>query len=83
MHRGLSDRGCPAGSDIGLDGKQFLTELQGRGLSPDVAADIICQVYCIPRGAARLYVRTHPAWSPEAPADVPRRAEPPRWRMGV
>ena len=49
-----------------------------RGLTPDDAADILCQVCCIPRGAARLYVRTHPAWSSEAPAERPRSAGPSR-----
>jgi hypothetical protein len=83
MYPGVSDRGCPAGSDRGRDGKRLAGELHGRGLSPDDAADVICQVFCIPRGAARLYVRTHPAWSPEAPAEWPRWAGPPRRRMGV
>jgi hypothetical protein len=69
MYQGVSDRGYAAESVRGLDGKRLVTELHGRGLSPNDAADIVCQVFCIPRGAARLYVRTHPAWSPEAPAE--------------
>jgi hypothetical protein len=39
----------------GLNGKRFVAELHGRGLLPDDAADIVCQLSCIPRRAARLH----------------------------
>ena|SRR5689334_7396248 len=83
MYQGVSDRGCPARMEGGLNAKRFVAELHGRGLWPDDAADIVCQLFCIPRGAARLYVRTHPAWSPEAPAEWPPGVEPSRLRMGA
>jgi hypothetical protein len=75
MHGHMIERGGLDGVERGLGCKRFVSELRGRGLTTDDAADVVCQIFCVPRGAARLYVRTHPAWSTEAPAMRPRWAE--------
>jgi hypothetical protein len=76
VHHDLIDRGYLTGMERGQSSKQFVTELHDRRLSPDDAADVVCQVYGIPRGAARLYIYSHPAWAPEAPAEgLPRAKE--------
>jgi hypothetical protein len=62
------NRGSLTGMERGQNSKQFVAELHDRMLSPDDAADIVCQVYGIARGAARLYVYSHPAWASEVPA---------------
>jgi hypothetical protein len=67
------NRGYLTGMERGQSSKQFVAELHDRRLSPDEAADVVCQVYGVPRGAARLYVYSHPAWASEAPAEeLPR-----------
>jgi hypothetical protein len=68
MRRDLSDRGCLAGMEGGQSSYQFVAGLRDRVLTPDDAADVVCQVYGVSRGAARLFVRSHPAWSTGAPA---------------
>ena len=57
--------------------QQIIEELglHDRVRTPDDAADVVCQVFGVPRGAARLYVRSHPAWSAEATVRRPGRAE--------
>ena len=67
MHRVSMSRRYSTGMERGHDSKQFVADLHGRGLTPDDAADIVCQVFCVPRGAARLYVRSHPDWASDDP----------------
>jgi len=82
VHRDLMDVESLTGIERGLSSKEFVAELHRRGLRPDDAADVVSRVFAIPRGAARLYIRSHPAWSTEAPAEGSRWAEDGRWRMG-
>jgi hypothetical protein len=82
VHRDFMDREILTGIERGLSSKEFVAELRRRGLTPDDAADVVARVFAIPRGAARLYVRSHPAWSAEAPAERPRWAEADRRTMG-
>jgi len=72
MHRDATDRRYATGMRRRLDGKQLVADLHGRGLTPDDVADIVCQLFCIPRGAARLFVDSHPDWACEASAAGPR-----------
>jgi hypothetical protein len=67
MHRDLMNLGYLTGTERGQNSKQFVAELHDWRLSPDDAADVVCQVYGVSRGAARLYVYSHPAWASEAP----------------
>lgn len=77
MHRDLIDHERLNGMERGLSCKQFVAELHDRGLSPDQAAEAVCQLFAVHRGAARLYVRSHPAWaSSEVPKEVPRCPSP-------
>lgn len=71
MHRDLVDRGCLAGMERGLNVMQFVAGLHERGLMPEEAADVVSQALGVGRGAARLYIRSHPAWAAEAPDEGP------------
>jgi hypothetical protein len=64
----------------GQGSKDFVAELHGRVPSADDAADVVCQVYGVPLGAARLYVRSHPAWASAAPAEGTVRARALRFK---
>jgi hypothetical protein len=63
MHRDRVDRQSLAGMERGLSVKTFVAGLHARGLGPDEAADVVSQAFGVHRGAARLYVRSHPAWA--------------------
>ncbi len=75
MHRDRMDRSCLAGVDRGMRGKLYVADLHAQGLGRDAAVDSVVQAFGVPRGAARLYVRSHPAWASEGP----RWAEAIRW----
>ena len=45
MHRDLIDHECLNGMERGLSCKQFVAELHDRGLSPDHAAETVCQLF--------------------------------------
>ena len=69
MHRAniiLSDL---AGVSRGMHGKQFVTELHDRGFARDQAIEMLCLVFGVPRGAARLFVGSHPAWAAKTAAN--------------
>jgi len=72
VHRDLINAESLTGIERGLSSKEFVADLHRRGLTPDDAADVVSRVFAIPRGAARLYVRSHPAWSTEAPTERSR-----------
>jgi hypothetical protein len=55
----------------GLDSKQFVTELHDQGSTRDDAIEAVCQVFCVSRSAAELFIVSHPAWAAEAPAEEP------------
>ena len=75
MHRDRMDRRCLAGMDRGTSGMLYVAELHAQGLSRDAAVKAVVQAFGVPQGAARLYVRSHPAWASEGP----RWAEAIRW----
>jgi len=74
VHRILRRVGGLTGMTTGPGGKEFVAELHDRGLDPGDAADAVCQVFGVPRGAARLYVRSHPAWASQSPPQGVTRA---------
>jgi hypothetical protein len=63
MHRDLMDLSCLAGIERGLSSKHFVAELHDQGLTRDEAAETVSQVFGVSRGAARLFIRSHPAWA--------------------
>jgi hypothetical protein len=71
MHRDNISLRRLDGLSRGLDSKQFVTELRDGGFTRDQAIEALCQVFGVPRGAARLFVVSHPAWAAEAAAREP------------
>ena len=71
MHR--DNHGYAARSGRGLCSKQFVADLRDQGVPRDHAITAVSQVFGIPRGAARLFVLSHPAW---AKGEVGRRTIP-------
>jgi hypothetical protein len=57
-----------------MHGKQFVTELHAQGVARDEAVEIICVVFGVPRGAAGLFVASHPAWTADTGGDHRRLA---------
>jgi hypothetical protein len=47
----------------GLCSKQFVADLRDQGIPRDDAIFAVCQVFGVPRGAAQLFVLSHPAWA--------------------
>jgi hypothetical protein len=69
MHRDnivLSDL---AGVSRGMPSKQFVTELHASGAARGEAIEMLCLVFGVPRGAAKLFVASHPAWAAETGAN--------------
>jgi hypothetical protein len=52
-----------------LRSQQFVTELHDQGFTRDEAIEAVCQVFGVPRNAARLFIVSHPAWTDEARAE--------------
>ena len=75
MYRDLMERRCLAGIDRGMSGMLYVGELHAQGLGQDAAVKAVVKAFGVSRGAARLYVRSHPAWASEGP----RWAEAIRW----
>jgi hypothetical protein len=75
MHRDLSGHG--ADPSRALCSKRFVAELRDQGLAREEAIEAVSQAFGVPRGAARLFVLSHPAWA----EDRVRRAWP-WWRAG-
>jgi hypothetical protein len=69
MHRDNVALKDLAGRSRKLCSKQFVTELHDQGYTRDRAIDAVCQVFGVPRRAARVFVLSHPAWAAEAPAE--------------
>ena len=59
MHRDNIALRDLAGRSRKLCSKQFVTELHDQGYTPDGAIEAVCQVFGVPRRAARLFVVTH------------------------
>jgi hypothetical protein len=70
-----------AGTSRGLDSRQFVTELHDRGCTRDDAIEAVCQVFSVPRDAARLFVASHPAWAADATAEEDATAHEPEWLL--
>jgi hypothetical protein len=68
MHRAKIVLSPFAGENRGTHSKQFVTELHVRGFSCDQAIEMLCLVFGVPRGAARLFVVSHPAWAADTGA---------------
>ena len=47
----------------GLCSKQFVADLRDQGIPRDDAIFAVSQMFGVPRGAARLFVLSHPAWA--------------------
>ncbi len=47
----------------GLSGKQFVADLRAQGIPCEAAVEAVRQAFGIPRGAAQLFVLSHPAWA--------------------
>jgi hypothetical protein len=71
MHRDDIALRYLAGTGRGLGSKQYATEPHDRGFTRDDAIEAVCQVFRVPRGAARLFVVSHPAWAAGPPAEEP------------
>jgi hypothetical protein len=52
-----------------INSKQFVTELHDRGFARDEVVETLCLMFGVPRGAARLFVASHPAWATETALD--------------
>jgi hypothetical protein len=72
MHRDRIERDCLADMERGLRSDVFALQLRERGATRDGAAGAISQVFGVSLGAARLFVRSHPAWDPEDRAESGR-----------
>ena len=75
MRRDRMDRRCLAGMERGLSSRLYVAELHAQGLSQDAAVESVIQAFGVSRGAARLYIRSHPTWASEAPVEGPRGTE--------
>jgi hypothetical protein len=49
----------------GLYSKRFVAELRDQGVAQEEAIEAVRQAFGVPRGAAQLFVLSHPAWSEE------------------
>jgi hypothetical protein len=49
----------------GSSSKQFVAELQEQGVGRDDAIEAVRRMFGVPRGAAQLFVLSHPAWAKE------------------
>ena len=54
----------------GLRCKQFVTDLRDQGIECDEAIEAVSRVFGVPRGAARLFVLSHPAWAEDMPGSL-------------
>ena len=61
MHRDHLGYGAESGR--GVCSKQFVAELQAQGIGPDEAIEAVSRRFGVSRGAAGLFVRSHPAWA--------------------
>jgi hypothetical protein len=59
----------PAGVNGGMHSKRFVADLNDWGFTRDEATEILCMIFGLSRGAARLYLVTHPAWAAENASD--------------
>jgi hypothetical protein len=50
----------------GLCSKQFVTDLRAQGYTREYAIEAVSRTFGVTRGAARLFVCSHPAWPEEA-----------------
>jgi hypothetical protein len=73
MHRDQMARRSLAGMSLALCSKLFVAELRDQGLSPEAAAETVCQVFGVSQSAARLYIRSHPSWAAGPPGQGPTR----------
>ena len=64
------------GANRGVLSKQFVTELHAKGVARDEAVEMLRVVFGVPRGAASLFVASHPAWATENLTNDPDGAIP-------
>jgi hypothetical protein len=53
-----------------LGSKQFVADLRDQGVTREEAIEAVRQVFSVPRGAAQLFVQSHPAWAEDEVRDV-------------
>jgi hypothetical protein len=68
MHRAKITFSRLAGANRGMHSKQFVTELHDKGFTRDQAIEMLCLVFGVPHGAAKLFIVSHPAWAAETAA---------------
>src|SRR5215469_7346741 len=61
----------------GLCSKRFVAELRDQGMEREEVIEAVSRAFCVPRGAAQLFVLSHPSWA----EDEARRSWP-WWRGG-
>ena len=61
MHRDQIGHG--AERTRGLRSTRFVAELRNQGMGCEDAIEAVSQAFGVPRGAARLFVLSHPAWA--------------------
>ena len=61
MHRDYDRYG--AESSRGVSSRRFVAELHEQGVGPDEAIEAVSRRFGVSHGAARLFVRSHPAWA--------------------
>jgi hypothetical protein len=64
----------PASVNGAMHSKRFVDELRDWGFTPDEAIDTLCLLFGLSRGAAELFILSHPTWAAEAGADDSRRS---------
>jgi hypothetical protein len=63
MHRDYRRYGAESGR--GVCSKQFVAELHAQGVGRDEAIEAVSRRFGVARGAAQLFVLSHPAWAEE------------------
>ena len=59
----------PAGVNGRMHSKRFVADMHDWGFTRDEAIEVLCMVFDLPRGAAKLFIVTHPAWLAENASD--------------
>jgi hypothetical protein len=83
MHRNNIALEDLAGRSRKLCSKQYVSELHDQGYTRDDAIEAVCQVFCVPYRAARLFVVSHPAWAADAPLKNRNGRSPSRFEVSV
>jgi hypothetical protein len=69
MHQDNIDREYLGMRSRGVSSKTFVEDLHERGFTLEDSVELLCRLFALPRGAATLFVASHPAWAAEASRD--------------